>query len=135
MLDSIEKLAAKQQGVKSMTIQKSMMFMLFVRCPHLSIAGQIVTLDQTLHFKWKGLPVATMDFKVSLPIPDHQAVVSSTEGAPSFRPSVWPKTLIEVTGKTRGPLRLVEDYQATVKYVQLDANGKNAMTSFRSRQR
>ena len=106
-----------------MTIRKSMMIMLCLFTPSLGIAGQVATLDQTLHFKWKGLPVATMDFKVSLPLPDHQATGSA---APT--PYVRPKTLIEVTGRTRGPLRLVEDYQATVKYLQLDANGKNVMT-------
>ena len=111
-----------------MTVQKLMMFMLYLAMPALSNAGQIVTLDQTLHFKWKGLPVATMDFKVSLPVPDHHAMTSSNTALPTAAASVWPKTLIEVTGKTRGPLRLVEDYQATVKYVQLDANGRNAMT-------
>ena len=78
----------------------------------------------------EGLPVATMDFKVSLPIPDHQALLSPTEpGFPLRLPTIWPKTLIEITGKTRGSLRLFEEYHATVKYVQLDANGKNAMTS------
>lgn len=111
-----------------MTVQKLMMFMLYLAMPALSSAGEIVTLDQTLHFKWKGLPVATMDFKVSLPVPDHHAMTSSNRALPAAAASVWPKTLIEVTGKTRGPLRLMEDYQATVKYVQLDANGRNAMT-------
>ena len=111
-----------------MMVQKLMMFLLHLAMPALANAGQIVTLDQTLHFKWKGLPVATMDFKVSLPVPDHHAMTSSNEALPTGAASVWPKTLIEVTGKTSGPLRLVEDYQATVKYVQLDANGRNAMT-------
>ena len=87
------------------------------------LVAQVATLDQTLQFKWKGLPVATVDFKVSLPVADHQVMVS-----PSGTIFAGPKTLIELTGKTRGPLRLVEDYQATVKYVQLDASGKNAMT-------
>ena len=111
-----------------MTIRTAMMFMLCVCTPALAIAGQIVTLDQTLHFKWKGLPVATMEFKVSLPVSDHHATASSTRALPNSAPSVWPKTLIEVTGKTRGLLSLVEDYQATVKYVRLDVNGSNAMT-------
>ena len=87
------------------------------------LLAQVATLDQTLQFKWKGLPVATMDFKVSLPVADPQAMVLS-----SGTPFAGPKTLIELTGRTRGPLLLVEDYQATVKYVQLDASGKNAMT-------
>ncbi len=111
-----------------MTIQKAMMFMLHLFAPALGSAAQIVTLDQTLHFKWKGLPVATVDFKVALPHPDQQATVSSNRSVSATAPSVWPKTLIEVTGKTRGPLRFFEDYQATVEYVQLDANGKNLMT-------
>ena len=87
------------------------------------LVAQVATVDQTLQFKWKGLPVATMDFKVSLPVADHQAMVSS-----SGTLFAGPKTLIELTGRTTGPLRLFEDYQATVKYVQLDASGKNAMT-------
>ena len=106
-----------------MTIRKSMMLMLCLFVPVIGSAGQVVTLDQTLHFKWKGLPVATMDFKVSLPVSNHLAA-----GPSSPTHHIRPKTLIEVTGRTRGPLRLVEDYQATVKYLQLDANGMNAMT-------
>ena len=99
----------------------ALMFCLLI--PIAGLKAQVATLDQTLQFKWRGMPVATIDVKVSLPVPDHQALVSSASP-----PSVWPKTLIEVTGRTKGPLRLVEDYRATVKYVQLDATGKNAMT-------
>ena len=99
----------------------ALMFCLLI--PAGGLIAQVATLDQTLQFKWKGLPVATMDFKVSLPVADHQTMVSPRE-----TPFAGPKTLIELTGRTRGPLRLVEDYQATVKYVQLDAGGKNAMT-------
>ena len=98
----------------------TLMFCLFL--PSFAIAGSAVTLDQTLHFKWKGLPVATMDFKVSLPNPIRPAMIRSSEAA-----VIEPKMLIEVTGRTRGPLSLVEDYRATVKYVQLDASGKNMM--------
>ncbi len=108
-----------------MTIRKSMMLMLCVLVPILGSAKQVATLDQTLHFKWKGLPVATVDFKVLLPVRDHLA-----KGSSDPTPYVRPKALIEVTGRTRGPLRLVEDYQATAKYVQLDTSGKNAMTLF-----
>ena len=112
-----------------MTIQKSIMFMLYLFVPALGNAAQIVvTLDQTLHLKWKALPVATIDLKVALPLPNHHEMVSSNRTLSATAPSIWPKTLIEVTGKTRGALRLVEDYQATVKYVQLDSNGKNVMT-------
>ncbi|MDC3124443.1 hypothetical protein OBB00_06980 [Gammaproteobacteria bacterium] len=111
-----------------MTIQKLMMFMLFLWIPALGNASQIVILDQTLHFKWKGLPVATIDFNVWLPVADQRASGSSSGTLPATALSAWPKTLIEVTGKTRGPLRLIEDYQATVKYVKLDAKGRNAMT-------
>ena len=99
----------------------ALMFCLLL--PAGGLIAQVATLDQTLQFKWKGLPVATMDFKVSLPVADHQTMVSPRE-----TPFAGPKTLIELTGKTRGPLRLVEDYTATVKYVLLDASGKNAMT-------
>ena len=100
-----------------------MVLMFCLLIPAGGLIAQVATLDQTLQFKWKGLPVATMDFKVSLPVADHQAMVSS-----SGTTFAGPKTLIELTGRTRGPLRLVEDYQATVTYVQLDASGKNAMT-------
>ena len=99
----------------------ALMFCLLI--PAGGLIAQVATLDQTLQFKWKGLPVATMDFKVSLPVLDHRAMASSVAVL-----SAVPRTLIELTGRTRGPLRLVEDYQATVKYVQLDASGKNAMT-------
>ena len=99
----------------------ALMFCLLI--PSGGLIAQVATLDQTLQFKWKGLPVATMDFKVSLPVADHRVMVSSIG-----KPFAGPKTLIELTGRTRGPLLLVEDYQATVKYVQLDASGKNAMT-------
>ena len=104
-------------------MRRSMALMFCLLIPAGGLVAQVATVDQTLQFKWKGLPVATMDFKVSLPVADHQAMVSS-------RGTLFaePKTLIELTGRTRGPLRLVEDYQATVKYVQLDASGKNAMT-------
>lgn len=106
-----------------MTMRQSMALMFCLLIPVAGVKARVATLDQTLQFKWRGLPVAIMDVKVSLPVPDHQALVSSASP-----PSAWPKTLIEVTGRTRGPLRLVEDYQATVKYVQLDATGKNALT-------
>jgi len=99
----------------------ALMFCLLI--PAGGLKAQVATLDQTLQFKWNGLPVATMDFKVSLPVADHQAMVGSS--GTSF---AGPKTLIELTGRTRGPLRLVEDYQATVRYVQLDVSGKNAIT-------
>ena len=68
-----------------MTIQKSMMFMLYLFLPAFGSAAQIVTLDQTLHFKWKGLPVATVDFKVALPVPDHQAMGSSNRSLSAQR--------------------------------------------------
>ena len=54
------------------------------------LIAQVATLDQTLQFKWKGLPVATMDFKVSLPVADHLTMVS-----PGETPFAGPKTLIE----------------------------------------
>ena len=95
--------------------------------PALGIAGQAMTLDQKLHFKWNGLPLATVDFKVSLPVSNIHGM-ASIKALPATAPPIWPKTLIEVTGKTMGVLRLIEDYQATVKYVKLDANGRNAMT-------
>ena len=99
----------------------ALMFCLLI--PAGGLIAQVATLDQTLQFKWKGLPVATMDFKVSLLVADHQAMVGT-----SGTTFAGPKTLIELTGRTRGPLRLVEDYQATVKYVQRDASGENALT-------
>lgn len=105
-----------------MTMRRSLTLMFCLFLPSFAIAGSAVTLDQTLHFKWKGLPVATMDFKVSLPNPIRPAMIRSSEAA-----VIEPKMFIEVTGRTRGPLSLVEDYRATVKYVQLDASGKNMM--------
>lgn len=99
-----------------------MVLMFCLLIPAAGPAAQVATVDQTMQFKWKGLPVATMDFKVSLPVADHQEMVSSSGAL-----FTGPRTLIELTGRTRGLLRLIEDYQATVKYVQLDARGKNSM--------
>jgi hypothetical protein len=40
-----------------------------------------------------------------------------------------PNVLIELVGQTKGPLRWFEDYQATVRYMQIDAQGSvNAFT-------
>jgi hypothetical protein len=102
---------------------KLISFLICFLLPYPGFTDQLLTLDQTLDFKWRGLPIATMSFKASLPIQDVQTTVSGL-ATPLFEPT----TLIEITGETRGALRLVEDYQAVVSYVQLDANGKNAMT-------
>ena len=102
---------------------KLISFLICFLIPYPGFTDQLLTLDQTLDFKWRGLPIATMSFKASLPIQDVQTTVSGL-ALPLFEPT----TLIEITGETRGALRLVEDYQAVVSYVQLDANGKNAMT-------
>lgn len=102
---------------------KLISFLICFLIPYPGFTDQLLILDQTLDFKWRGLPIATMSFKASLPIQDVQTTVSGL-ATPPFEPT----TLIEITGETRGALRLVEDYQAVVSYVQLDANGKNAMT-------
>ena len=106
-----------------MAIRKSMILILCLIIPVLGISGQVVTLDQKLHFKWRGLPVATTDIKVSLPADDCHTMISTAGERPT-----WPKTLIEVSGRTRGVLRMVQDYEATIKYLQLDDSNKNALT-------
>ena len=86
-------------------------------------AGQI-ELEQLVEFKWRGLTVATMNFAVSIPAVDQPSVPDAADV-----PSSEPGLLIELVGQTKGPLRWFEDYQATVRYVQMDAQGlANAFT-------
>lgn len=83
-----------------------------------------VELEQLVNFKWRGLTVATMKFSVSIPTVEEPGISDGREDA-SFEPLV----LIELVGQTRGPLRWFEDYQATVRYVQMDSQGLvNAFT-------
>jgi hypothetical protein len=77
-----------------------------------------IELEQFVEFKWRGLTVATMNFAVSIPVTEELAVVDGKKDAP-FEPLV----LIELVGQTKGPLRWLEDYQATVRYQQQDAQG------------
>ena len=80
-------------------------------------------LDQTVQFKWKGLPVATMAFRASI------SLTAAGESAADETP--LRKTApgrIEVTGETKGPLRWFEEYQATVSYVSLSNDGDNELT-------
>ena len=99
----------------------SFLICLLFPCP--GFTDQLLTLNQTLDFKWRGFPIATMSFKALLPVRDGQTSVSGL-ATTHFEPT----TLIEISGETRGALRLVEDYRAVISYVQLDAKGKNAMT-------
>ena len=86
-------------------------------------AGQ-VELEQLVEFKWRGLTVATMNFSVSIPAEEAPSVLNDAN-VPSSESGV----LIELVGQTKGPLRWFEDYQATVRYVQIDAQGPvNAFT-------
>ena len=86
-------------------------------------AGQ-VELEQLVEFKWRGLTVATMNFAVS--IPDEEEPSGLDDGDDALPE---PDVLIELVGQTKGPLRWFEDYQATVRYVQMDAQGlANAFT-------
>ena len=86
-------------------------------------AGQ-VELEQLVEFKWRGLTVATMNFAVS--IPDEEEPSGLDDGDDALPE---PDVLIELVGQTKGPLRWFEDYQATVRYVQMDAQGlTNAFT-------
>ena len=88
-----------------------------------SLAGPI-ELKQLVDFKWRGLTVATMKFSVSIPTAEKLGVSDEERGA-AFEPMV----LLELEGQTKGPLRWFEDYQATVRYLQMDAQGlTNAFT-------
>ena len=78
----------------------------------------LVELEQRINFKWRGLPVATMNFSASIPFVGERGVPDEAEGDASK-----PAVLIELMGQTKGPLRLFEDYQATVRYLQIDAQG------------
>lgn len=80
----------------------------------------LVELEQRINFKWRGLPVATMNFSASIPFVGERGVPDEAEGDASK-----PAVLIELMGQTKGPLRLFEDYQATVRYLQIDAQGSN----------
>ena len=77
-----------------------------------------IELEQFVEFKWRGLTVATMNFAVSIPEVEDRGALDDGSDA-SFEPLV----LIELVGQTKGPLRWFEDYQATVRYLQLDAQG------------
>jgi hypothetical protein len=86
-------------------------------------AGSI-ELEQFVEFKWRGLTVATMHFSVFIPAEEAPSVLNDANAEPSE-----PGVLIELVGQTKGPLRWFEDYQATVRYVQIDAQGPvNAFT-------
>ena len=87
------------------------------------LAGSI-EMEQLVDFKWRGFTVATMKFSASIPMFEEVDVSDDEEGA-SFEPMV----LIELEGQTKGPLSWFEDYQATVRYLQMDAQGStNAFT-------
>lgn len=83
-----------------------------------------IELEQFVEFKWRGLTVATMNFAVSIPATDESGALADRSDS-----SIEPRVLIELVGQTKGPLRWLEDYQATVRYIQLDARGlENAFT-------
>jgi hypothetical protein len=72
-----------------------------------SALSQRIELTQTLDFKWQALTVATMQFDVSLLVTESEADSGASEGPPSR---------IRIIGETKGPLRWIQDYQATVEY-------------------
>ena len=69
--------------------------------------GARIELTQTLDFKWRALTVATMQFDLSLPV---------TESFNRFEESGVSASQIRIIGETKGPLRWIQDYQATVEY-------------------
>ena len=92
-------------------------------------------LDQILEFKWRGLPVATMSFAASIPLaPSHAGQLptqAERNATPAGRtaPDAVNTQQMEIVGKTRGPLRWLKDYQATVRYVQIgDDYNASALT-------
>ena len=85
-------------------------------------------LDQVLEFKWRGLPVATMSFAASIPLAPSHAGQQPGQGKRKA-PDAVDTQQIEIVGKTRGPLRWLKDYQATVRYVQIgDDSSASAFT-------
>ena len=83
-----------------------------------------IELKQFVEFKWRGLTVATMNFAVSIPATGESGALADRSDS-----SIEPRVLIELVGQTKGPLRWLEDYQATVRYIQLDARSlENAFT-------
>ena len=92
-------------------------------------------LEQVLELKWRGLPVATMSFAASIPLaPSHAGQLpgqAKGKATPAERkaPDAVDTQQIEIVGKTRGPLRWLKDYQATVRYVQIgDDSSASAFT-------
>lgn len=100
----------------------------------LSWAGQ-AELQQNIEFKWRGIVVATMSFDVVIPTDDLRADAIPTSGeteqdaaAQALGPAFQPQRQIKIVGETKGPLSWIEDYQATVSYVQLNATDtRNAL--------
>ena len=103
--------------------------------PSANAWSERVELDQTLEFNWRGLPVATMSLVASIPLaPSHteqlpgQAELNATP-AERKAPDAVNTQQIDIVGKTIGPLRWLEDYQATVRYVQIgDDSSASAFT-------
>jgi len=72
-----------------------------------SAHSQRIELAQTLDFKWQALTVATMQFDLSLPVAENEE---------DFEVSGSTHSQIRIIGETKGPLRWIQDYQATVEY-------------------
>lgn len=91
-------------------------------------------LDQVLELQWRGLPVAKMSFAASIPLAlahsEQRPPQAGNVGAGERKtPDTLDTQQIEIVGETRGPLRWLEDYQATIRYLQIGADpGASAFT-------
>ena len=70
--------------------------------------GERIYVEQDMKFKWQGLTVATMRFSAQIPI-SHGPYASVTEEAQGE---------VSITGETKGPMRWIKDYRATVSLAE-----------------
>ena len=82
-------------------------FLLILTASQLSFGEQIYV-EQNMKFKWQGLTVATMRFSAQIPI---------SQG-PSALVKAKAQGKISITGETKGPMRWIKDYRATISLVE-----------------
>ena len=75
-----------------------------------SVLAERIELRQEVEFKWQTFTVATMEFAVSIPATNECIAAPADAGASDSQ--------IRIIGKTKGPLRWMQDYQATVEYLR-----------------
>jgi hypothetical protein len=82
-------------------------FLLILTASQLGFGEQIYV-EQDMKFKWQGLTVATMRFSAQIPISQGPyALVKAEE-----------QGKISIIGETKGPMRWIKDYRATISLVE-----------------